>query len=46
MVKSKLIKQNKGILGTLTGTYNNITYCKNGVIKLYVKKTIKKIKDV
>ena len=36
----------RGILEPLQGTYNNIQYCKNGVIRLYVNKSIKKIKDV
>ena len=46
MKNFKYIKQITGILGGYTGTYNSIQFCKNGVIRLYTKKIIKKIKDV
>jgi len=35
------IKQRKGILGTPSGTYNLVQFCKNGVIRLKMQKTKK-----
>lgn len=38
--------QLSGILGNLSGTYNDIQFCSNGVIRLSKKINKKKISDV
>jgi hypothetical protein len=46
MVKKTNIQQLGGVLEQLSGTYNGLQFCKNGVIRLISNKSKKKIKDV
>ena len=45
MAKKQKIKQLTGIIGNLSGTYNGMQFCKNGVIRWEKKVEKKKRKD-